>query len=451
MKLLISILIFNGLTLASAYADSKKVSFLEFIELAKQNDPNLAAITADKKRTEFLTELGLPARSLLLQAQRQYGISTTDNQNTITNSVDISRSFLTTGTTVSASYTKNDLADRTEEVQQFRLEQSLFRDLFGKYGRLQEAALKDEVNSLEMQIAETYEDYLQDLGVLYLDYAQAWHNVELAKVILQETRNLLSNVNKMKSNSIASKTDVERAKLQVSLREEDLTAQKNQMSILQARMEAITGLEGDFAPDLDTFKVMLPKVKESGVQLEELRVTQIALYNEKNATKNLKLANSLNQPNVSLIAGYNIDQSSRFGTPVNREEQVLGLELSMPFGDTQNQARQKEASLNKLKSSINMRAQQVDNKRRFKTLKNNLKASKAIMSLNLQKVELSEKVYTGDLKRYQYGQLSLDRLIEAKNDFSLYRYQLFASAARYYLAALEWISFTDNLIEEKAY
>ena len=71
------------------------------------------------------------------------------------------------------------------------------------------------------------------------------------------------------------------------------------------------------------------------------------------------------------------------------------------------------------------------------------------MELNLKKVELSEKVYAGDLKRYQYGQLNLDRLIEAKNDFSLYRYQLFASAASYYKAALNWLSFTDALIEDK--
>jgi len=440
--------VLGNLLLSTALSAQNQVSFLEFIELAKKNDPNLAAITADEKRTEFLTELGLPARSLLLQASRQYGISTTDKQNTTSTNVDISRSFLTTGTTLSASYTKSDLADRTEEVQQFRLEQSLFRNLFGKYGRLQESALKDEVKSLEMQIAETYEDYMQDLGALYLDYAQAWHNVELAKVILQETKNLLSNVTKMKSNSIASKTDVERAKLQVSLREEDLTTQKNQMAALQARMEAITGIDGDFTPDLDTFKVMLSKVRETGVEPEDLRVSKIAIYNEKNATKNLKLANSLSRPNVSIIAGYNIDQSSRFGTAVNREEQVLGLELSMPFGDTQNQALQKEASLNKLKSGISKRAQQVDNKRAFKTLKNNLISSKSVMKLNLQKVELSEKVYAGDLKRYQYGQLSLDRLIEAKNDFSLYRYQLFASAASYYKAALDWLSFSDDLVEE---
>lgn len=443
-----AIMIGNLFVLGAALGAEKSVSFIEFLELAKENDPNLSSIVADKKKTEYLTELGLPARSLLLQASRQYGISVLDNQTTESTTAQISRSFLTTGTTLSASYTKNDLADRTEEVQQFRLEQSLFKNLFGRYGRLQEAALKDEVKSLEMQIAETYEGYIRDLGELYLNYAQAWHNVELAKVILGETRNLLSNVEKMKSNSIASKTDLDRARLQVSLREEDLADQENQLALLQAQMEASTGIKAQIRPDLDTFKIMLPKVKESGIKVEELRTSQIAIYNEKNATKNLKLANDLSLPSLNLIAGYNIDQSSRFGTPVNREEQVLGLQLSAPFGDTQNNARQKEASLNKLKSGIAKRAQRIDSDRLFKSLKSSLMSAKRVMALNLKKVKFSERVYAGDLKRYQYGQLSLDRLIEAKNDFSLYRYQLFASAATYYKAALNWLSFTDSLVEE---
>ena len=69
---------------------------------------------------------------------------------------------------------------------------------------------------------------------------------------------------------------------------------------------------------------MLPKVKESGIKVEDLRTTQIAIYNESRARKSLKLASDLSLPSVSLVAGYNIDQSRRFGTPVNREEQVFG-------------------------------------------------------------------------------------------------------------------------------
>ncbi len=445
----LAIIIGNFFMLGGAIGAEKNVSFIEFLELAKKNDPGLSSVLADKKKTEYLTELGLPARSLLLQASRQYGLSVLDKRTTESTTAQVSRSFLTTGTTLSASYTKNDLADRTEEVQQFRLEQSLFKNLFGRYGRLQEAALNDEVKSLEMQIAETYESYIRDLGELYLNYAQAWHNVELAKVILVESKNLLSNVKKMKRNSIASKTDLDRARLQVSLREEDLAEQENQLALLQGKMEASTGIESEIIPDLDTFKVMLPKLKESGIEIAELRTSRIANYNEKNAAKNLKLANDLALPSVTLVAGYNIDQSSRFGTPVNREEQVLGLQVSAPFGDTQSNARQKEASLNKLKSAITKRAQQIDANRLYKSLKSSLMSAKKVMRLNYKKVELSEKVYAGDLKRYQYGQLSLDRLIEAKNDFALYRYQLFASAASYYKAALDWLSFTDALIKNR--
>lgn len=438
-------------TTMAASAKEKNVSFLEFLELAKENDPNLSLIMADKERTKFLVDLGLPARQLLLQAQSEYGVSVKDKQTTNRNSANLSRNFLETGTVVSVGYTNNDLADRTEEVTEFTLTQALYRNLFGRYTRLQKKSLEDEAYSLSLQVVDTYENYLSQLGSLYLDYAQAWHNVDLAKRILAETEALQKNVEKMKKNNIASATDVDRAKLQVALRKEDLVNLESQLESLGARLIAAANLPQTIVrPNLDSFTVMLKSLQVEGIAYEELRVAKIAESNEQAADKRLKLSASLNDPALNLVLGHKIDESSRFGTSVNREEQVIGLQLEIPFGNTRNNALEKEAALEKLKSGIRKFGQKRDSMQRFQVLRVQLKNAKEVMELNQRKLSLSQKVYEGDLRRYQYGNLALDRLIEAKNAFSLHRYQLFASAANYYKIALSWLDISDRLVEKKS-
>lgn len=440
---LISIFSFNSIS------SIRKLSFVEYLNLAEKNDPDLSLIVVERERVKFLVDLGLPARQLLLQASREYGLSVFDNQDTVNTQASLSRNFLETGTNISLSYRNNDLADRTEEVSQVRLEQALIRNMFGKYTRLEKSALKDEAKSLSFQIVDTYEDYLRDLGDLYLNYAVAWHNVDLAKIILDETKNLLGNVRKMRKNNIASLADVNRAKLQVSLREEDLVNLQNNLETFGARLRASAKIENkQIEPDLSSFSVFLPKVQLDGIDYDSLRVAKIAKRNEEAAQKRVKLSRSLNDPELNLVLGYNVDESSRFGTLVNREEQVLGVQLDIPFGNTKFSALEQEASLENMKARLSSSAQKRNTKQQFESLKIRLKNSKKIMELNEQKVDLSKKVYGSDLKRYQYGSLPLDRLIEIKNEYALYRYQLFSSSASYYRLALEWLDLTDRFVEE---
>lgn len=432
-----------------AFAKEQSVSFVDFLGLARQNDPNLSMIMADKERTKFLVDLGLPARQLLLQAQSEYGVSVTDNQTTNRNSAVLTKNFIETGTSVSVGYTKNDLADRSEEVTEIRLEQSLYRNLFGKYTRLEKGALEDEAKNIGMQVVDTYENYLSELGALYLDYAQAWHNVDLAKKIYKETVSMRNNVRKMKKNNIASQTDLDRAQLQLALRKEDVVSLESQLEALGARLVAAANLPKTIVrPDLDSFKVMLANLKVDGISYEELRIAKIAALNKDIAEKRVTLAKGLNDPALNLVAGYNIDESSRFGTLVNREEQIIGLQLELPFGDSRNEARLQEANLNKLKSGIREFGLKRESMQRFQVVKVRLKNAEKVMKLNQQKVALSKKVYQGDLQRFQYGNLPLDRLIDAKNAYSLHRYQLFASSASYYKLALQWLDLSDRLVEK---
>ena len=436
--------------LSSASAPERKtMSFASFIELVKKNDPNLAGIMAEKERTAFLTDLGLPAKQLLLQASSEYGISSQDNQNTNRNNVVASKNFIETGTEISVGYTKNDLADREEEVFEVRLRQSLLRNMFGRYTKIQKSALEDEASSLALQTLDAYENYLADLGSLYLDYARAWLNTRLAQTILGETRSLLENVQKMKQNNIASQTDVERAKLQVALRKEDLVSLETELASLEARVAAASNIDGPVPrPDLNSFQVFLPRAKTAGVKLENLRVYKIAALNKESAGKRQVLAQKLDTPALSLVAGYNVDESSRFGTAVNREEKIVGLNFTMPFGNSRNKALLKEASLEKLKSEIAQTGTKRLAKQTFETLRAQLKKARETLELNREKVALSKKVWQGELERYNYGNLPLDRLIEAKNAFSLYRYQLRASSAAYYKLALRWMDFADKFMEK---
>lgn len=454
MKAFISLKTFTLLALLLGLSnlvasEQKNLSFVEFLQLAQENDPNLSLILADRERVKFLADLELPASQLLLQAQSEYGVGVTVDTNTNRNSATLTKNFRSSGTSVRVGYTNDDLATGTSEVTEFSLEQALFKNLFGKYTRLQESAIKKEAASLAMQVVDTYESYLRDLGTLYLDYAQAWHNVDLAKRILNETIGLRDNVVKMRKNNIASTTDVDRANLQVSLAKEDLVQLQSRLGELAAQLKTSANIkDATILPDLESFNELLPRVSLEGIKYEELRVAKIAEYERSAAEKRLKLADTLNSPSLNLVAGYNIDKSSRFGTLVNREERVLGLQLEMPFGNSRNNALLKEASLERTKSEIRQYGQRRASMQNFEITKLQLERAKEVLDINQSKVSLSEKVYQGDLQRYQYGKMTLDRLIETKNTYSRHRYELFTSSASYFKRALNWLDLSDRLVQK---
>ena len=306
---------------------------------------------------------------------------------------------------------------------------------------------------MRLQVLESYEDYLFSILTEYLNYQKAYLDVELAKIVLREARRLNGNVVKKRREKIASKTDVDKSKLQVILREEDVLNRQKEVDEKWERVSAIVGESVHKAPTERAFSSLQKFYKRDGEKSEDevdsLRVLKILDLQRKIADKTLMLAKRESQPALSLVGGYDIDNSKRFSSKVNRNEKVVGLKLVMPLGDTQVKANSMSASLDLSKAELDFKIKRRDLLVEMKQLLvrvNKLNQRRALIN---KKVNIAERIVRDERKRYNYGKIELDNLIEMESNFFRYKFQAQSEELEYNKAILEWLAKSDKLLDFK--
>lgn len=416
-----------------------------FIALAEKNDPNFELIQSNKEKLKFLVDLGLPTRALLISARTEYGFSNDSDLNTRSTTVGVQKNILETGTSVSVERTESKRPDREENVLQFRLEQALYNNYFGSDVRFKNELLELQVKKVKMEIVELYEDYLLDISALYYDYAQAFYNYDLAKKVHAESLKLLQDVKARYQKKIATNTDLARVELQVLLAKEEIITRDGELKSKITALEKITGKSfSHVTPDLE-LKVISTKKLDTAA-LYELRSYKIAKMEAQVAQGNEKLAGKAGDAQVNLIAGYNIDQSTRFGTQIDRHEKVVGVEFSVPIGDNLQEATLLEAHLNQRQKQLQLKDTLLTLNKTWADLSEQLRTSQEILTLAKRKITLAQNIIKDDQNRYAFGKLDLDSLIQLRKDYSAYRYQYYSQLVRHNLLQLRWKGFTDTLL-----
>ena len=129
-------------------------------------------------------------------------------------------------------------------MTQFRIEQSLYKNFLGRDVRLKKISLKHEKELGKLKVLEEYEEYLLLLANAYLDYQKAYLDAKLSEKIYHESLKLERNVrNKLKSK-IANRTDMNRSRLLVLLKKEDLINKKKALDLIKKEVSKLTGLKG---------------------------------------------------------------------------------------------------------------------------------------------------------------------------------------------------------------
>ena len=77
---------------------------------------------------------------------------------------------------------------------------------------------------------DSYEDYILNIINDYLDYHKTQLEFKLAKASLKDAEKLYKNISRKRKKRIASQTDLDKGRLQVLLRQEDLLAKKREVS-----------------------------------------------------------------------------------------------------------------------------------------------------------------------------------------------------------------------------
>lgn len=448
MKNLVFAFLFYSLTANSAPI---KMELQNFLSQTKKNDSNIESIIADRLKSRYYVDMSLPSRQTLLEIRNEYGFTRGEPGTTIMSAV-LSKPILETGSKLTLGRTVTDRPDREEEITELRIEQALWRNAFGSQIRKQITNLDLERSVMELQVIEAYEDYIEQVIHSYLDLTSSYLNYSTAQRLHQESVLLLNNVQRRMKRNIASSTDLNRARLQVALRKENELQSKVNLETQSQAILRMTGLEYGSIVIPETTLEMGNGLENMDIGISQFlsssRSRKIYDKQEIVALANLDFEKQNLKPAANLLVGFNIDKSSRFGTTINREEAVVGVNIQIPFGDTSTQAQIKEASYLLLKSKLARKSFNAAIEESLHVIKNKILRQREQVAISKSKKVLAAEIVKSEEKRYQTGRVQLENLIEDRNNLAQYEFAYLTDLTVLNKLIVQWLSLTDQLIDK---
>ena len=430
---------------------SAKLALEDYLEKAKVHDPQMQSIIADRLKMKYLTDLNLPSRQILLSVQNEYGF-TRDEEPSSVLSATISKPLLETGTVISVGKTMTERPDRTEDVTQMRVEQSLYRNAFGGQIRKRMDNLEIQKSMIELQVIEAYEDYTAESINRYLDLTLAYLNYQTSQRLKKESSLLLNNVQKKFKQNIASTTDLKRAKLQTAQRAENELQSRANMEALSSGIQRVLGENKTGVLYPDTILNMEERLTNIDIDIERflLKSRSRLIYDKQEAVAagNLKIIKDNLRPEANLLVGFNIDNSTRFSTAINREEAVIGVNIDIPFDHSVVEAQIKEANYLLLKSKLDKKSFQDAIRESLMVIRNRILRQKELLKISKEKRDLAVEIVKEQTKRYQVGRITLESLIEDRNTEAQFEFAYLSELTNLNKLIVQWLALTDQLVEK---
>ncbi|MCB0422169.1 MAG: TolC family protein [Bdellovibrionales bacterium] len=432
--------------------NASELTLSQFLKRAQTHDPEYQILAKEKEKIVTTIDEGLPNSGVTLAVDAEKGLgdpAQSGGSSILTGS--LSKDIVTTGTSLKVSHTDTSRPDRDEDVTEVRIEQDLFKNLLGRDTRLKKVALQETSKALYLELDEKTEDYLQKVISVYLDFKKAQLDTQLAESALKATIRLENNIRARFRRSVATKTDIDKAHLQVLLRQEELIEKKRTLSTYIEDIRKVTQLAEtnlNASTTDSTLQKIYQKFNSHKFETEQARLYLAYEIRESVAEKEALLADRELHPELNLIAGYDIDQSRRFSSTVSRSEAILGLNLQFPISDSVSQALRKKAILERAQAQLDKKLalEKVAQSRNNAT--QSVLSSEKLTALTEKKVLIAKRVYEDETKRYNFGKLDLDILINLEKNLLNYQYQHQSEKIQYSKAIIEWLNVHDLLLEQ---
>lgn len=433
----------NAIVLAES-----RLSLKEFMKAAESNDAKFKSILGGNQQLSYIVDLGLPSRETVLSLKNEHGIDTKGDEDTSTLSGTISKKFIESGTAVSLSHSATSTPERKEDVTEFRIEQDLYKNLLGRDVRLKKEALRQEEDVIRLEVKEKYEDYLEQTINLYLEYKKSFLDLDLAKRALVDATQLRNEIKDRLRSRIALQSDLDRSELQVLLSEEEVQKKREIYQLSWLKIKEVTQLPKMVAP-VNLNKWRLPDQFSKPQDVRSLRVVKMMELKNSISSKEFTISKRDDSPSLSLIAGYQKDKSQRFSSTVNREEAVIGLQLTVPIGDSTSSAAALKAAFTQSETAIEQVLKIREAESLTMELQSALQEVGERIKVGERKIKLAETILKDDEKRYEFGRIDLDRLITSKQKLVEYQFQNQTHILSYNQTMLRWLSLSDRLLETK--
>ena len=426
---------------------AKTLTLEQYLTLIKANDSEFKVLKLEAEKANYFIDENLPSRAVLLSIENENGFSNDDSK-TNKISTTLSKKVLETGTIFSTTHTLNDKSESKENITKFRFEQSLLKNFMGKKSRLQKLSLEKKKNILELETQERIENYLRDKIKLYLDFVHATYDLRLAKQLHRDAKKLHQFVLDKLNKNVANRTDLKRISLQIILREEEILKKEANFDSLKKKIMAISGFDGaDIEPEYDLLLNKKYPFHVNDFIPSRYRHYAIAAQSKRAHFFEREFAKRAQYPGLSLLAGYDIDNSKGLLSDTNNRAAVIGLKFSISLGDSKVDAQSNIANLNFLKSESMYRKKEQALRVLYNDFKQRLKKIEKKLKLGRSKIELIADILKEDNRRYRVGKIDLDKIIENNNDYAQYQFQHSQNRIEFNKIYADWLSFNDELVK----
>ena len=424
------------------------ITLNDYLQLLKKNDPDFKVLKINDDINKYYIENNLNSSLFTIELDKEIGRGTNDSE-TDSLTTTLSQTLLSTGSELSLSNTISNESDREEEIIEFRLEQSLFKNFLGKMYSLErdKITINKSINDLDNE--ERLEEFFVNKIKLYVNFADAAQEMIIAKELVDETKNLEKYVRSKLKNNAANKTDLKRIQLQVILREEDYLKKQAHFESMRVSVGSFIGLEAlDFFPEKNI--VINDFFPAHNISFDHTRFREYQIANKKIEALQLDKTLSIRElyPELNLILGYDIDRSTRFSTKVDTEETVIGLNFSMSFGDSSNKASKEIASLKLIQSEGVKKVLKRRLELGFRDHQQQMSKIKKRLELSNKKVQLAKDILDDDTRRYRTGKINLDKIIELNNNFVQYKLDYNINRTEFNKSYIDWLNFNDVLLSK---
>jgi len=436
-----------------AEEEAKTLSIEEFIRLATQNDTVFEEILIDEMKLQYSKDLNLPARDLVLEVKGQYDFMLNQDRGDPDMSVSLSKLFPYAGTEVEFSYANSPSLTSNTMKSQFNLEvsQPIAENAFGAATRLQDKIIGLEIDVIRHQIVEAYEDYLASLINTYYTWYSACENLKIGESSYKQNLQLLDNMNRRTENKIALPVDVNKVKLLVIDKEENVIAlretYKNITNLVMkaVRYEDATPLIPQDPSGFHDFEIDFEKGYTEFTQAS--RTYEILdLLENKSSLEVKKNADDL-LPSTQLLFGYTVEGNA---WQIKDEENMVyaGLSLEWPFPDQVDRAEYETSKIDYEKTQLTSQNTYLQIYTTLKNLNLQVQRERELIRLAQEKIRLSEEVLRDESRNYSFGKISLNDYIDAVNKVDTNNFSKIQHTVRLKQLLLEWLCLTDKLVDQ---
>lgn len=432
----------------------KTLTMDEFIKAAVKNDEAFEEILTAELALKYKKDLVLPAKDLILSVKGRHEFFLNQDRSDPRIAVSLSKLFPYAGSEISAEYsaTPYSSAEGVSSAIAFYLSQPIAKNAFGRATILQDKITGAETDIAGYQIIEAYEDYLASVIVTYYNWYLAFENLKIGNSSYEQSLKLLENIKKRQTSNIALPIDVNKVKIQVLGKKENLIAlekeyDENLNLIKQAiRYKGEALIEPVIPFELSKTKIAFEKEYKKFTDLS--RTYDILKLLEKKSSLNIdRYADNL-LPSTNLLFGYEIDGED-FGVKGSDSNLYAGVSVKWQFLNQAGKANHETAKISDKAIRLSNKSKYAELETDLKNLFLQIEREKKLIETSDEKINLSKLILADETVNYSYGKVSLNDLIDAVNRIDDNNFNKLNHLIRYKILMTEWLRITDQLVSAK--